>query len=346
MTQEKTLDNVHSLRKMSDCNKDKIGRSTMYMVDIDELYEEVDFNVGRNYENEAEIENIRKFADIYKDGDKDQPPPLRVSVIDGRIFVRDGHCRRRGALLARSEGALIKRLPVLEVSGDEVDQTMVLLHSNDGLKLSPTGIAKVYVKLANMGLTEIEIADRARKTRSHVRQYLELNNLPLEIKKMIDNDQIAWSTALELYQDKGAKKTLDIIKNTLNKGDDKNAKNKKITRKVIAENSGYRARFTQNLICKTTDCINSLYNILENAEQKDDYFLVSLTKEDIDMLNKVKEEIDPKNEGKKKDKAVGTPVKPGKDNNVGTPVKPGKDNNVGTPIKPENEQNIGNTIKT
>ena len=64
------------------------------------IEEEEDFNTRGAFLNKKEYfaqekvkAHIRKLADAYKRGD--YVPPLIVKVVDDRILVRDGHCRRR-----------------------------------------------------------------------------------------------------------------------------------------------------------------------------------------------------------------------------------------------------------
>lgn len=88
------------------------------------------------------------LADAYKRGD--YVPPIIVKVIDGKVYVREGHRRRRAILLAIEEGADIQFVQVVEHKGDEAEQSLLIATSNDG-PLSPLERAVIYARLANWG---------------------------------------------------------------------------------------------------------------------------------------------------------------------------------------------------
>lgn len=189
-----------SLRAMHEAHKNRMTKSNLFYAELDLIEEEVGFNT-REYERPEVQEHINNLAEAYLAGD--DIPPLRVTVIDGRLLLRDGYCRRRAAIIARDRGAEITRLPIMEVKGDEVEQSLVILTSNDGLKLTPLERAQVYARLVGMNLTEDEVAKRVRKTKTHVQQYLAIHSLPRKFKDYIKSDTIAWSLALEMFQEHG-----------------------------------------------------------------------------------------------------------------------------------------------
>lgn len=319
---------ANSLRAMHGEHKGKMTKTNLFMADLDLLEEEDGFNIGRDYDDPEVQEHIRNLADAYKAGE--DLPPLVVKVLDGRILVRDGHCRRRGALLARSEGAEITRLPIMEVKGDEVDQTMILLTSNDGLKQKPLGRAKIYAKLVNMGLSEDEVAKRTKKTKTHVQQYLALHNLPIKLKEYIKADLIAWSMALELFNEHGTK-AVDILEEHQAKnggpseptvkaeapetGTETTAageqeapaatqpKPKRITRKAIDAATGYRSRLTGTLVKDVTDRISSVVKSLSEAQEDGEHVVVRMTKEEAEALRSLHQSILPPNKGGNDEKA-------------------------------------------
>lgn len=191
---------ANSLRAMREQNKDKITKGNLFKADIDIIEEEEGFNT-RDYDRPDVVAHIRKLADAYKAGE--QLPPLKVQVKDGRILVREGHCRRRGAKLAISEGAPIRRLPLEEVTGDEIAQSVVIVKSDDGLKLTPVERAAVYARLQGHNLSDAEIAEKVGRTVPHVQQYLAVYSMPLKLKQMISEDKVSMTAALKLYNEKG-----------------------------------------------------------------------------------------------------------------------------------------------
>ncbi len=100
------------------------------------LLEEEGFNTRgafcEDYYERPDIKaGIRVLADAYKRGD--YVPPIIVKVIDGKVYVREGHRRRRAILLAIEEGADIQFVQVVEHKGDEAEQSLLIATSNDGL---------------------------------------------------------------------------------------------------------------------------------------------------------------------------------------------------------------------
>lgn len=296
----------NSLRAMHEQHKNLLTKSNLFSVDLDLIEEEEGFNVGRNYEDPEVIEHIRRMADAYKQG-RDMPP-LKVKVVDGRVLVRGGHCRRRAALLAREEGAEISRLAVLETKGDELDQNFEPLTSDEGLKLKPLGRARVYAKLIAMGVSENEIAQRAQKTPTHVQQYLALNNLPIKLKQYIDSGQLAWSNALQLFNQYGTaavemvERAEDPQKHngrtpTVGNSEDQNPTNsgvgtvkpsavkaKRITQKAIDAQTGYRSRIPSTLIRTVTDQLETVVRKLDEATDDGEHVVIRLSREDAAAL--------------------------------------------------------------
>ena len=191
---------ANSLRAMHGQFRDSMTKGNLFKANIELLEEEEGFNT-RDYERPEAAAHIRNLADAYKSGE--ELPPLKVVVKDGRILVRDGHCRLRGAKLAISEGATLARLPLVEVSGDEIAQDLVIVKSDDGLKLTPVERAAVYARLQGYNLTEVEIAKKVARTVPHVQQYLAVYSMPLKLKQMISDDKVSMTAALKLYNEKG-----------------------------------------------------------------------------------------------------------------------------------------------
>lgn len=284
---------ANTLRSYQEQNKDHVTKSNQFLVDIDKIHEDPGFNT-RLYERPDVAEHIKKLAEAYEAGE--DLPPLLVKVIDGQVILRDGYCRIRGARIAKDRGAEIPRLPVKEVRGDEVDQSLVILTSNDGLKLTALERAAVYVRLVGMNLTEDEVAKRIRKTREHVRQYLALHDLPVKIKELINADRIAWTLALELYNEHGTK-AIEIIESVDQEANSKTGKSKKpkrVTRKAVDKNSGYRSRITGQLVRDVTDSISSVVSGLKTADRENDgSALVRLSPEQIEALEVLHKQIKP-----------------------------------------------------
>lgn len=196
---------INSLKALNRASED-VNRSDLYSVSPELLMEEEGFNVRGAFDDayfdQPEVqEHIRGLADSYKAGR--YVPPIVVQVRDGIPYVRDGMHRRRGLMLAISEGAEIRRVQVLEHRGDEAQQTLLLATSNNGRPLSPMETAVIYDRLTKWGWTLQEIATSVRRTPNHVTKTLALLEMPIELKRMVQRNEIAATQAAELYQQHG-----------------------------------------------------------------------------------------------------------------------------------------------
>ncbi|HBU0563312.1 TPA: hypothetical protein MCP53_002799 [Klebsiella pneumoniae] len=133
---------INSLRALKGVTApEELKKGDGFTISPQLLLEEEGFNTRgafcENYYERPDIKaGIRVLADAYKRGD--YVPPIIVKVIDGKVYVREGHRRRRAILLAIEEGADIQFVQVVEHKGDEAEQSLLIATSNDGLPLSPT----------------------------------------------------------------------------------------------------------------------------------------------------------------------------------------------------------------
>lgn len=300
---------AQSLRALFDnmdkeVRKETMSKNAVFMVSIDLLLEDPGFNT-REYETERVQAKIREYADAFLRGDVF--PPVMVKVVDEQIFIRDGYLRTRGARLAISEGGEIDRLACLEVAGDEGVQDLVILKSNDGLKLLPLERAAVYSRMMHTrGMSVEEIAKLDGRTTTSITQYITAYNMPLELKRLINSDVVSMSYAVGLFTEHGTK-AVDLIKAHLGAqqvaqeettdllGIQKPApKTKRITAKAMESVTGYRARFTPDLVKNVTDSLRSLKATLDNAKAEDDHVEVRFTKEQYESFLKLAAEVEPK----------------------------------------------------
>lgn len=196
--------------KEGDADKTKIGakRGDFYSFPLDLFEEQPGFN-PRNYERPETKAHIEKLAKAYFDGK--MVPPLTVKVIDGRLLVREGHCRRRAALLARERGAQILRLSCIEMKGDENEQDALLVTSQDSLHLTPIERARVYMRYVNRGMTPDETGSFVNKSGKHVKEELELLELPTELQDLIEGDVVKPYLARKLFRTHGGAKAVAIV---------------------------------------------------------------------------------------------------------------------------------------
>ena len=311
--------NVNSLRALNLLHKNESIKGNLFSFDIDLIHEQVGFN-PRNYEREDVKQHIENLAACYEAGQ--DMPPLIVKVIDGKIYVREGHCRLRAAKLARENGAQIKRLPVYETKGDETEQSLIIVRSDQGLKLTPLERAAIYVRLINQGNTAEEIAKKLGKTANHVKQYEMLFGLPLELKRLIEDGSVAWSLALETYKEMGSG-AIEFLNSALKdevakatkvnpvndlfqgagggeEGDKEGAEKPKprLTASKLSSHQGFRSRLTPKLVKSVTQqfeqVVSKLDSIDLNEADSEEPITVQFSREEIEQIKKLYEEIKPK----------------------------------------------------
>ncbi|WP_426207359.1 ParB/RepB/Spo0J family partition protein, partial [Pseudomonas sp. TSPC2-1] len=130
----------------------------------------------------------------------EQFQPIEVQVVDGHCYVRDGHCRLRAARLAASRGAPIKRLPVIELKGNDQLACVRILTSNEQLKLSIIQKAHGYRRLRDFNWSDEQIASHIGMTDTHVRETLRLLLLPESIQVLLEKGVIKPFLALDLWR--------------------------------------------------------------------------------------------------------------------------------------------------
>lgn len=290
------------------------NRGSAYGYDISCFIEIEGFN-PRDYDDPETIAHIRSLADSYMRGDT--MPPLLVKVVDDKVYIWDGHCRYRGAKLAISEGAPLKFLDTVEMTGDQIEQHMTVLKTRDGLALKPLQIALQIHRLYKLMGSEEAVAAGLGKSKAYVSQHLEIYNLPLELKQFISSDVAAWSTVTEAFRDHGTK-AFDIITAAVARkqakssaeNDDAYAKSAdevtveaeanpkpkelvRVRRADIVGQTGCRPSFSKTLVKRVTDGFNMLGSKLDSLPAGSSA-TVSLTSDEIEMLRQLVKDVQPK----------------------------------------------------
>ena len=212
---------ARSLDKLHRARLTEIRKANQFFAYPRDIHEKDGFN-PRDYEREDIKAHIRSLADAYKAGH--YVPPITVKVVDGTIFLVDGHCRRRGMLLAISEGADLGQQPLLEFKGDEVEADALVITSQSGAKLTPVELASMYNRMINRGRSETEIASMVGKTVQHVKFTLDLHAMPEKLKTLISNNQVSATMARELFNEHGTA-AVEMVTQELESAE-KNGKNK------------------------------------------------------------------------------------------------------------------------
>lgn len=178
----------------------KIKKGDKFRVHINDILEEPGFNLrAEGAELQAHIESM---CTSYMAGVTLPPLEVRVTV-DDKIYVVDGHCRRRAILMAIERGAQIEFVDVLPFTGNDVDRVAKMIASSQGLALKPLERALGYKRLANFGWDTEQIAAHIGMTKPHVEQLLVLANANHDVHRFVADGKIAAHTAIEIVREHG-----------------------------------------------------------------------------------------------------------------------------------------------
>ena len=203
---------ARSLDKLRRSKSANITKDNTFKVALNEIHEMEGFN-PRDYNDPETQEHIRAFAESFAAGR--YVPPIEVTVVDGKIYVVEGHCRRRGALMAVNElGVELGLLSAIEIKGDDNERDARIVTAQSGKPISPLGLAKVYQRMINRGKTVAEIAEYVSKTQQHVRQVLDMHTMPEDVKALVRENKISASSALNFVNEHGTD-AINIIKEGL-----------------------------------------------------------------------------------------------------------------------------------
>lgn len=195
------------------------------------IHEEDGFN-PRDYDAPDIKAHIQNLKNAYKNGEYVEP--WHVQVKDGKIYVRDGHCRRKALIEAMEEDPSfkVKRIHVIEFRGGPAQQSLLILTSNSGKSLSPLEKGKIYTRLVNYGWSISEIASKVGVSEVTIRQLSEMCILPIFLQDQIQKNKISSSLAVNLFQRFGADESIKIISDILQKQAVEGI-HKKITKKMV-----------------------------------------------------------------------------------------------------------------
>lgn len=174
-----------------------VGSTQLKWLDPILIEEEPGFAL-RNYEEPRVQAHIAKLVKAWHACK--QMEPIRVEVKAGRCFLRKGGCRLRAALIARAQGAMIKRVAVIEVRERGARSTVHLLNSDDHLSLTPIERAQGYQRLLDEGWSTTEVATEIGKTAVHVRDAVALLRMPSAVQRMIADRVVKPHLALDVWR--------------------------------------------------------------------------------------------------------------------------------------------------
>jgi ParB/RepB/Spo0J family partition protein len=173
------------------------GKSEVFKVSPDLLVLEDGWNTRDD--NPELLEHIDQLAQSIKEIGVRKP--LEVKLIDGKLIVRDGHCRTRAIRRAiEIYKAEIKAVPVVSVDRYASEEDLILnqVISNSGKPLTSIEEAKVYKKLLDHGWQQVDIAKKVGKTNGRISQILNLLTMPTQVQNAVASGAVSASLAQQV----------------------------------------------------------------------------------------------------------------------------------------------------
>lgn len=222
------MSNLPSLKALAEAKTEGITNMKGFRVDPAKIVFEEGFNLR---EEGPELDaHIERLYQAMKQGAF--IPPVDVSVVNGQIIARDGHCRTRAALRVKAELPEYT-LECRQLRGNEVDAVLHMLGTGSGGKpLSPLEQGKGFLRLVKMGLKPTEIAAKLGVHRSTVDNCVALAEAPVEVHKMVASGEV--SSTVATIAVKNGTEGVEALKNAVEENRKSEQPKKKITAKVLA----------------------------------------------------------------------------------------------------------------
>lgn len=222
------MSNAHSLKALAEAKTEGIQKATYFKVRPDLVQFEEGFNLR---EECGELtEHIDRLYVAMKAGA--YIPPIDVSVTEGRVIVRDGHCRTRAALRLLGEGVEYL-LEARQLRGNDADAVFHMLGSGSGKNFTPLEQGRGFLRLINMGHAVAAIATRTGLSRSTIENGLALAEAPAAVQKMVAEGKVASHTALKTVRKHGGKAATEKLAEGVKEAE--KAGKKKATAKHLKE---------------------------------------------------------------------------------------------------------------
>lgn len=225
-----------SLKALAESKTDGVTKAATFRVNPDLITFEPGFNL-RTENDELDL-HIDRLAAAMVGGAF--IPPVDVSVKDGVIIARDGHCRTRAAQKVKLTVPDFT-LECRQLRGSEADAVLHMLGTGSGQKaLTPLEQGRGFLRLINMGFTSQQIADKLGVSRVTIDNNLTLAEAPLEVQNMVANGEVSGTMAREVVKQgpeavQALKETVEAErKNPTPTASGKKSTKKKVTAKKLA----------------------------------------------------------------------------------------------------------------
>lgn len=189
-----------SLKSMAEAKADGIQKATYFKVDPEILEFEAGFNLREEGDDlsaylESLYQSMKAGAAV---------PPIDVSVVDGRVIVRDGHCRTRVARRLKSEG-IEYLLEARQYRGNDADCVLHMLGTAQGKALTPLEQGRGFLRLVRYGMSVVQIAERTGLHRNTIDNWLILAEAPSEVQQMLSRGEVAALVVVDAVRKHGSK---------------------------------------------------------------------------------------------------------------------------------------------
>jgi ParB-like chromosome segregation protein Spo0J len=183
--------------------------------------------------------------------------PLQVEYDDGKVYLVDGECRLLAARQLWKEGIEVY-VPVMQIRGDEAEIRAKSMIANGALPPTMIEFGKAAAQLRDWGWSEGRISQftpphvrATKKAGQYVRDALELNDAPLDVKQAVREgiDGVKITPALAVAVSKGNRINAgEILRNEAAKA---KAKGKKVAHRPKGEGKATKA--AKAAVAKTVD---------------------------------------------------------------------------------------------
>lgn len=194
------MSKLPSLKAMAEGKVEGVSKVTMFTVDPDLVKFEPGFNLREEGPDldahlEALYVSMKAGANV---------PPIDVSVVDGEVIARDGHCRTRVARRLKAEGVPYL-LQARQFRGNDAECVFHMISSSHGKSLTPLEAGRGFLRLVKYNLTVAEIVRRTGLNRTTIDNGITLAESPSAMQVMIGTGQVSCQVALDMIKKHGPK---------------------------------------------------------------------------------------------------------------------------------------------
>lgn len=146
--------------------------------------------------------------------------PLKVRFDDGKLKIRNGHCRYFATMLAiLKHGAAIEGVPVITVQKgtNDIDDLFLQATTNDIKPLSGREYGDLIVKIMRKGVSTPEIARRMARSISWVEHKLSLMEADSSTLAKVTSGQVSETLAVDVVRSVGPAKAKEVVEQAIEK---------------------------------------------------------------------------------------------------------------------------------